>query len=114
MLRADMVPARTWRVPAVEVVPAERLKLRRQMAAAAGKKSTTSLSLFMETFGLEVEAEISTMATQTWAEGVWIGKWHVEQREGWLNQAPEVQMCRQARGPAGAVMCALVYLDIRG
>ena len=25
------------------------------MAAAAGKKSTTSLSLFMEAFGLEVE-----------------------------------------------------------
>ena len=43
--------------------PTERLKLRRQLAAAAGKKSTTSLSLFMEVFGLEVEDEISTIAT---------------------------------------------------
>ena len=40
------------------------------MAAAAGKKGTTSLSLFMEAFGLAVEEEISTMAAQTWAEGV--------------------------------------------
>ena len=40
------------------------------MAAAAGKKSTTSLSLFVEAFGFEVEEELSTMATQFWAEGV--------------------------------------------
>ena len=33
--------------------PTERLKLRRQMAAAAGKKSTTLLSLFMEAYGLD-------------------------------------------------------------
>ena len=38
------------------------------MPAAAGKKSTTFLSLFMETYGLEVEKELSTMATQYWAE----------------------------------------------
>ena len=31
----------------METAPTERLKVRRQMAAAAGKKSTTSLSLFM-------------------------------------------------------------------
>ena len=31
------------------------------MAAAAGKKSTTSLSLVMEAYGLEVEEELSTM-----------------------------------------------------
>ena len=52
-----MVPARTWRVHAVGMAPAERLKSRRQMAAAPGKKSTTSLSLFMEAFGLEVEED---------------------------------------------------------
>ena len=40
------------------------------MAAAAGKMSTTSLSLFMEACGIEVEEELSTMATQ-WAGGVW-------------------------------------------
>ena len=34
------------------------------MAAAAGKKSKTSLSLFMEAYGLEVEEALSTMTTQ--------------------------------------------------
>ena len=43
------------------------------MAATAGKKITTSLSLFMEAYGLEVEEELFTMATQHWTEGVWIG-----------------------------------------
>ena len=43
-------------------------------AAAAGKKSTTSLSFFMEAFGLEVEEDLSTLTTQYWAEGVWTGK----------------------------------------
>ena len=38
-----MVPARTWRVHAVGVAPTEKLKLKRQMAVAAGKKSTTSV-----------------------------------------------------------------------
>ena len=47
LLRAGMVPARTWGVHALGMAPTERLKLRRQMAAAAGKKSTTSLSLYM-------------------------------------------------------------------
>ena len=59
LLRAGMVPARTWRVHAVGVAPTERFKLRRQMAAAAGKKCRTSLSLFMEAFGLEVEEGLS-------------------------------------------------------
>ena len=44
------------------------------MAAAAGKKSTTSLSLFMETCGPGVEEELSTMTAQYWAEGVLTGK----------------------------------------
>ena len=61
------------------------------MAAAAGKKSTTSLPLFMEAFGLEVEEEISTMATQTWAEGAWIAEWRVEQKEAWVSQARETR-----------------------
>ena len=45
------------------------------------KKSTTSLSLLMEVYGLEVEDEIPTRATQFWAEGVWTGKWNHEQKE---------------------------------
>ena len=67
--------------------------------------STTSLSLFMEAFGLGVEEELSTMASQTWAEGAWIGKWHTEKKEAWMSQIFEVQTWRQVRGPAGAVMC---------
>ena len=55
--------------------PTERLKLRRQMAAAAGKNSTTSLSLFVETYG------------------------------AWMEQMQEVQLWKQVRGPAGTVMC---------
>ena len=58
----------------------ERLKLMRLMAAVAGKKSTTSLSLFMEAYGLKVEEALSTMATQYWAEGVCAGKWWHEQK----------------------------------
>ena len=53
------------------------------MAAAAGKKSTTSLSLFMEKCGLEDEEELSIMATQHWAEGIRIGKWcHEKKKRG--------------------------------
>ena len=113
LLRAGMVPARTWGVHAVETAPTERLKLRRQMAAAAGKKSTTSLSLFMEASGLEIEEELPTLATQYWAEGVWTGKWYREQREAWMSQIQEVEMRRQVRGPAGAVMCETRALGIK-
>ena len=58
LLRAGMMPARTWEAVAVGMSSTERLKLRRQMAAAAGKKSTTSMSLFMEAYGIEVEEEL--------------------------------------------------------
>ena len=104
MLRAGMTPARTWGAHAVGMSPTERLKLVRQMAAAAGKKSTTSLSLFMEAHGLGVEDELSTMAIQYWAEGAWTGKWSNELKEAWMRQIREVQTWKQVRGPAGAVM----------
>ena len=56
--------------------PTESLKLRKADGSCCRKKKkrTTSLSMFMEAFGLEVEWELSTLATQYWAEGVWIGK----------------------------------------
>ena len=38
LLRTGMMPARTWRVHAVEMSSTQKLKLRRQMAAAAGKR----------------------------------------------------------------------------
>ena len=82
------------------------------MAAAAGKKSTTSLSLFVETHGLEVEEELSTMASQYWAEGVWIGKLCHEQKEAWMRQVREVQTWKQEKGLAGAVMCETRDLGI--
>ena len=99
LLRAGMMPARTWRVHAVGMAPTERFKLRRQMAAAAGKKSTTSLSLFMEAYGLEAEEELSTMTTQYWAEGVRTGNWRHDQKEAWMRQIREVQVWKQVRGP---------------
>ena len=48
---------------------------------AVGMALHGKLSLFMEAFGFEVEEELSTMATQTWAEGgvEWC-KWHTEQK----------------------------------
>ena len=82
LLRAGMMPGRTWGAHAVGMAPTERLKLRRQMPAAAGKKSMT----FMKAYGLDVEEELSTMATQFWAEGVWTGKWSHEQKEAWMRQ----------------------------
>ena len=66
------------------------------MTAAAGEKSTTSLSLFMEAFGVEVEEELS--ATQTWAEGAWIGKRHLEQKEAWMNQVFRVSDVETSEG----------------
>ena len=87
------------------MTPTERFKFRRQMEAAAGTQSVTSLSLFMETYGPEVEEEPSTMATQYWAEGVWTRKWSYEQKESWMRQIREVQTWKQLRGPAGTGMC---------
>ena len=44
LLRKGMVPARSWRAHAVEMVPHRKFKSRKQMAAAAAKKRTTSFS----------------------------------------------------------------------
>ena len=59
MLRMGFVPARMWRGQAVGILPTKRLKLRRQMAAAAGKKESVPLSLFMEVNDLVVEEDFS-------------------------------------------------------
>ena len=67
----------------------------------------------MEAYGLEVEEELSTVATQYRAEGVWMEKWYHEQREAWTQQVREVQMWREVRGPAGAVMCETRDLGIK-
>ena len=114
LLRAGMVPARTWGVHAVGIAPTERLKLREQMAAAAGKKSTTSLSLFMEAFGLKVEEDLSPLATQYWAEGVWTGKWYQERREAWMKQVRESSDVEAGKRTCrSTVMCETRDLDIK-
>ena len=84
-----------------------------EIEAAAGNSSTTSLSLFMETYALEVEEELSSMATQCWAEGVWTGTRSHEQKYFWMRQIREVKMWKQVRGPAGAVMCETRDLGIK-
>ena len=76
--RMGLVFARVWRRQAVGIAPTERLKLRRQMAAGAGKKESVSSSLVMEANNLEVEDDLSTVATFFWAESVW--KWKVQTR----------------------------------
>ena len=63
-----------WRWPRKK-----RFELWRQRAAAAGKTSTTSLSSLMETFGLEVEEELSAMATK---------------EEGWRRKKEQEGTCK--------------------
>ena len=90
LLMTGMVPARAWRAHAVEMAPTGR-KLRRQMAVAAGKKETTSLSLFVEAFGLEVEEELSTLDGQENDTR--------NEKEAWLKQIFEVRTATANRGP---------------
>ena len=90
-----MVLARVWWGQAVGISPTERMKLRRQMAAAAGQKDSVSVSLFMEVVGLKVEEELSTVATLFLAEGVWMGKWRRQQQKTWRKRILEVQTWKQ-------------------
>ena len=62
LLRTGSVLARAWKGQAVGVAPTKRLTLRRQMAAAGGKESV-ALSLFRDVNNLEVEKELSNMAS---------------------------------------------------
>ena len=50
LLRMGLVLASVWERQAVGSSDTERLKLRRQMAAAAGKNELVSLSLFMDIY----------------------------------------------------------------
>ena len=65
----------------------------------------------MEVNNLEVEEELSTMATLARAEGIWMGRWAREQKEAWREQIFEIQMWMQVRGPPGAVMRETLDLD---
>ena len=65
----------------------------------------------MEAFGLEVEEELSTLATQWRAEGVWKGKRYHEQKEAWMQQVREVPMCETR--DLCVKWLTLAHLDIR-
>ena len=86
LLRAGMVPARTWGVHAVGISSNSKIQFEETDGSSGGQRNTSSLSLFVEASGLEVEEDLSTLATQYWAEGVWTGKWYQERREAWMKQ----------------------------
>ena len=75
LLRMGLVLAGVWRGQAVGFASSERWKLRRQMAAAACKKESVSLSLPMVVNDLEVEENLFIMVMFCWAEGVWVNRW---------------------------------------
>ena len=83
--------------------------------SGCGQKGTTSQSLFMEAYGLEVEeAELSTMANSV------LGRrgldWKVaarKKKKRGSKQIQEVQTWKQVRGPAGAVMCETRNMGIK-
>ena len=83
------------------------------MVAAAAHKESVSLSVFMEVNDLEVEEDLSTLATQACAEGVWSGTWLADQNKAGRKQMFEVKAWRQVRGPAGAVVCETRDLGIK-
>ena len=60
-----------------------KAKIEEAVGGSSRKKNSVSLSLFLEVNDLEVEEEVSTLATQAWREGVWIGKWPAEKKEAW-------------------------------
>ena len=67
----------------------------------------------MEAYDLEAEDELSTIAIQHPAQGVWTRKWSHEQKEAWMRQNQEVQTWNQVRARAGAVMCETRNLGIK-
>ena len=77
-------------------LPRKGKKLTRQMAAAARKKGTTSLSLFHGGFSVWRWRKISPLRPPSNGQkGCGIGKWPVEQKEACMNQTPEVQTRRR-------------------
>ena len=90
-----------------------RMGSRRQMAAAASKKESVSLSPFLKVNGLEVDEDLSTMATLFWAEWVWMNMWSQEHQKAWSKDIFEVQGWWRVRGPEGAVCRETCDLGIR-
>ena len=83
------------------------------MASAAGKKESVSLSQHMEVNNLEIEDDLTTMATLFWADGVWMGKWKQEQPKARRKQILQAQTWRQVRETTGAVKSETRDLGIK-
>ena len=74
LLPTGMMPARSWRVHA-GMAPTERLKFEETDGSTSSRQKEHDFSvLVQEAYDLEVVEELSTLATQYWAEGVWTGK----------------------------------------
>ena len=81
LLRAGMVPARNWVSSCSGDSSNGKIQIEETYGSSSSrKKGTASLSLFMEAYGLEIEEELSTVATQYF----WMGKRYHEQREAWM------------------------------
>ena len=63
---------------------------------------------------LEVEEDLSTMATLFCTDGVSMNRWRKKHQKAWKKQIFEVQTWRQVRELAGAVMCETRDLGIVG
>ena len=107
-----MIPASTWVAHAVGMAPTERFKLRRQMAAAPCKKSTTFLSLSMKPLAWKWRRNFLPWPLSAGHKESGREKWYREQK-AWMRQIQEVQTWKQVRGPAGAVMCETRDLGIK-
>ena len=67
----------------------------------------------MEAYGLEVEEELSTMATQCWAEGFGLEHGGTNKKKLVWTRFERFRCGTQVRGPAGAVMCETRDLGIK-
>ena len=80
LLRAGTM-AMTWRVHAVEMAPTGEVGIEETDCSGSRQEEHDVVVPCHGSMGrrLEVEEELSTLATQCWAEGVWTGIWHHEQ-----------------------------------
>ena len=88
-----------------------RAKIEEAVGGSSRKKRARPLYPFSwSPLVLGVVEDLSTLATQYWAEGVRVGKWPVEQKE---VKAFEVQTWRQATPGSRHQVPLLTYLGFR-
>ena len=86
-------------VHAVGMAPTERFKLRRQMAAAAGKKEHYFVSFVSwRHMALKLKKSFLPWPLNIGQKEVCTGKWNYEQKEAWMRQIREVQTWKQVKG----------------